>query len=132
MKNLIAYFAVFYTITLSGCEKSDNLKDNCYQAKVINKSTGCGGVIQVMKGSPSLPNSKWIGDEGIKYQKTYAVRSLPSDYTVGKIIYLKVNDVTKTPYDQILPTICGPLPEYSLDIDLVDANCVILETSEAL
>ncbi|KHJ36611.1 hypothetical protein PBAC_32000 [Pedobacter glucosidilyticus] len=131
MKNLIAYFAVFYTITLSSCEKSENLKDNCYQAKVLSNVSGCGTVVQIVAGSPRLPNSIWIGNEGEKNQKSYSVKYLPSDYTVGKTIYLQVNDVSEMP-STFMPAVCGPLPDYYLDIDLVDENCVIIEASEAL
>lgn len=130
MKNLLIYLAVFYTITLSSCEKSENLKDNCYQAKVISNVSGCGTVVQIVAGSPSLPNSTWIDFNGNKTQRSYATY-LPTDYTTGKTVYLRVNQAIKTIH-RFVPAICRHLPEYSLDINIVDKKCVIIESSTIL
>ena len=125
MKNLIICLAICCTITISSCDKSKNLKENCYKAKVLNTGQ-CGRIVQVVAGSPSLENSIWTDNNGNKIQRSYLVGHPLEGYTVGQTIYIQVKSVAKTP-EQVLPAICQALPDYRLEIEVVDSNCEVVE-----
>lgn len=109
-------------MAMLSCRKSHHLKENCYQAKVLSNFSPCGMIVQIVAGRPGL-NSVWSNLEEIKNQNAYLVSYLPKNFATGKIIYLNVKEVGKTPAT-IMPAICLSLPEYLLDADLVDANCM--------
>lgn len=123
MKNVIMYLGVFCAFVLSSCDKSRNLKENCYQAKLLN-SGQCGQIIQIIAGSPSLKNSIWIDNNGNKKQRSYLVDESLEGYTVGQTVYIQVKSVIKTP-EVIMPAICSGRPEYLLEINVVDTNCEV-------
>lgn len=125
MKNFIICLALCLSATLSGCDKSQNLKENCYKAKVLF-SGECGNIVQIVSGSPSLENSIWYDLNGKKFQRSYLVDRALDGYSVGQTIYVQAKNL-KSPPSMIRPANCPGLPEYLLEIEIVDSNCELIE-----
>ncbi|ADY54191.1 hypothetical protein Pedsa_3662 [Pseudopedobacter saltans DSM 12145] len=130
MKNIIITTLAICIGLFISCDKSDNLVENCYKARLISNNSTCGTVVQIVAGNPVLPQSFWMEGNGIKYEQAYSTNIMSEEYKNGSTFFLKVSNVSK-PDPQIMPAVCGPLPQYAIVFDLVDENCSLLKSSKS-
>ncbi|MFD1629427.1 hypothetical protein [Pseudopedobacter beijingensis] len=129
MKNIIIITLAICIGLFVSCDKPDNLAENCYKARLISNNSTCGTVVHIVTANSALPQSLWADGNGIKYEQAYSTGVMPEEFKDGRTFFVKVSNVSKLD-SQIMPAVCGPLPQYAITFDLVDENCSLLESSK--